>query len=177
MIVSTSSRRNKESEHFFPEEQDNVWGKQAAMSTTNSSQRAALRREQAHIVDLNVYPAIPGSLTTLGSAVIQVVGSGSLTKGLMDAGLPVSFVSWLICILHPFSLSFSVSFAFWNENIFWQMRASLRSILSKRCGVEIQCGALQNATATPTTTPKPNATDVSSTNTLQARIIIVLCCY
>ncbi len=90
MIVSTSSRR--QGEFLIPEYQDDMLKQQILVSKSNST-RSFRRSEQAHNVDLSVYPSIPGSLTTLGSSVIQIVGSGSLTKGLADAGLPVIFVS------------------------------------------------------------------------------------
>jgi hypothetical protein len=92
MITSTSSRRNGESNILIPDYQDEMWKQQAMVFASNVSYMPSRRSEQAHVVDLNVYPSVPGSLTTLGSAVIQIVGSGSLTKGLIDAGLPVSCV-------------------------------------------------------------------------------------
>jgi hypothetical protein len=54
------------------------------------------------------------------------------------------------------------------------MRASLRSISSKRCGKEIQCGAVQNETNAPITTPVPNITSISSENNFQASKILWL---
>jgi hypothetical protein len=101
MITSVSSRRHGESDILIPEFHD-VWKQQVAVSPSNMSYRPARRSEQAHVVDLNVYPSIPGTLTSLGSAVIQIVGSGSLTKGLMDAGLPVSCVSLQTYVLNFF---------------------------------------------------------------------------
>ena len=85
MIASTSSRRYDKS---ISEIQDDQLKQQEGGSTSDRSRRS----EESHIVDLNVYPSTPGSLTPLGSTVIQIVGSGSLTKGLNNAGLQVTWV-------------------------------------------------------------------------------------
>jgi hypothetical protein len=109
MIVSASSRRHEVSDILIPEYHENDLLKQEVVYPLNGSQ--SLRRsEQSHTVDLNVYPSTPGSLTALGSAAIQIVGSGSLTKGLNDAGLQVNWlktmhvhVSALVCLKFPFA--------------------------------------------------------------------------
>ena len=59
------------------------------MVANGSQYYRQLRSVQAVNVGVNVYPESASSLTQLGSAVFQMVGSGALTQGLNNAGLQV----------------------------------------------------------------------------------------
>ena len=56
------------------------------------------RRTQSISVGLNVYPESPASLTDLGSTIMNLVGSGTLTQALNNAGMQVKAAELADCM-------------------------------------------------------------------------------